>query len=182
MAFCAADHPFHSRCGIIAFLALLYISRALSYSCFKKPDCGLRRSFGVAGWYSFFRSLPWILVALLIVFVLILALLVKRYSFVYERPTMYLLIGIVALLPWADFLISATPFHRTLFDSARNGNLPVLGGFYRGFGMQRFGDIHRGMIMGTTTGGFIIQDMADRLLRCSMARGDIYNQALEIMS
>lgn len=143
--------------GIIALLALLYIA---SFIVFVLQETGLWFApvFGVAGWYSFFRSLPWILVALLIVFVLILALLVKRYSFVYERPTMYLLIGIVALVALGGFLIAATPFHRTLFDSARSGNLPVLGGLYRGFGMQRFGDIHRGTIVATTTGGFIIQD------------------------
>jgi len=143
--------------GVLALLLVLYLA---SFVFFVLHQTGLwyAPTFGIAGWYSFFRSLPWILIIFLIVFMVILGVLVKRYSFVYERPAMYLFIGIVAFVALGGFLISATPFHRTLFNAARNGNLPVLGGFYRGFGMQRFDDLHRGMIIGTTTNGLIIQD------------------------
>jgi hypothetical protein len=143
--------------GVLALLLVLYLA---SFVVFVLHQTGLwyAPTFGVAGWFSFFRSLPWILIILLIIFMVILGVLVKRYSFVYERPAMYLFIGIVAFVALGGFLIAATPFHRTLFDAARNGNLPVLGGFYRGFGMQHFGDIHRGSITGTTTNGFVIRD------------------------
>src|SRR5271169_1568998 len=143
--------------GIIALLALLYLA---SFVVFTLQETGLWFApvFGVAGWYSFFRSLPWLLLLLVAVFMVVLGVLAKQYSFVYERPTLYLFIGIVAFIALGGFLIAQTSFHRVLFNSARHGNLPILGGFYRGFDAQRFGDIRRGMIIGTTTHGFIVQD------------------------
>jgi len=143
--------------GILALLVVLYLA---SFILFVLRETGLlfAPTFGAAGWFSFFRSFPWILIFLLLVFVVILAVLVKRYAFVYERPSLYLFVGIVLIVALGGFLIAETPLHRSLFDSARHGNLPVLGGLYQGFGMQRFGDIHRGTIVQTTTNGFIIED------------------------
>ena len=94
--------------GVLALLLVLYLA---SFVFFVLRQTGLwyAPTFGIAGWYSFFRSLPWILIIFLIVFMVILGVLVKRYSFVYERPAMYLFIGIVAFVALGGFLISATP-------------------------------------------------------------------------
>jgi len=143
--------------GIIILLLLLYLASFIIF-ILQQTGVWFAPAFGAFGWYSFFRSLPWFLILLLVIFMVIIGVLAKRYSFVYERPSLYLFIGIVAFVALGGFLIVQVPFHRSLFDSARHGNLPILGGFYRGFGMQHFGDIHRGTIIGTTTNGFIIQD------------------------
>ena len=141
----------------IALLAILYLA---SFIIFVLRETGVwfTPAFGVAGWFSFFHSLPWLLVLLLVVFVAILAILVKRYAFVYERPLLYLFVGMVILVAGGGFLVAETTFHRSLFNSARHNQLPMLGGFYRGFGMQRFGDVHRGTVISTTTNSFMIQD------------------------
>ncbi len=143
--------------GIIMLLMLLYLA---SFIMFMLQETGLwfAPDFGAAGWYSILRSLPWALVFLLAVFMIVLAVLVKRYSFVYKRPAVYLFTGIVAVAVVGGFLITRTSFHKSLFYSARHDDLPILGEFYRGFGMERFDDIHRGMIIEITTNGFVIQD------------------------
>lgn len=144
--------------GVLAILALLYLASFIVFAL-QLNGTWFAPIFGFAGWYTFFGSIPWILVIFLLLFLVILAVLVKRYAFVYEHPSLYFFVGIMAIIALGGFLIAQTPFHRKLFDAARSGNLPVLGGFYREFGMQHAKGIHRGTIVGTTTNGFIIQDI-----------------------
>ena len=143
--------------GILALLVLLYLASFVVFSL-RQTGAWFAPIFGAAGWYSLLRSMPWILVALLAIFIIVLAILVRRYAFVYKHPFVYLFIGIVAVVAIGGFAIAQTPFHQFLFDSSRHGRLPVLSGFYRGFGPQRVGEIHRGTVISTTTDGFILQD------------------------
>ena len=165
--------------GIIALLALLYIASFIVFGASRNRivvRAGLRRRRMVL-------VLPISSVdtcRFIVVFVLILALLVKRYSFVYERLTMYLLIGIVALVALGGFLIAATPFHRTLFHSAQAAHSLYLWDCIAAFGMQRFGNIIV-TIVATTTGGFIIQDHGDTPYG-AVRLVDIQNRASAMMS
>lgn len=143
---------------VLAILVLLYLASFVVFSL-RQTGIWFAPAFGAAGWWSLLRSFPWILVALLAVFIVALVILAKRYAFAYQHPLIYLFIGIVVIVVIGGFAIAQTPFHRALFDAARRGNLPVLGGFYHSFGPQRFGDIHRGTVIATTTDGFVIQDV-----------------------
>ena len=113
-----------------------------------------------AGWYSFFRSMPWILVALLAIFIVRACDSCKAVCFCRISTRSY----IFSSASWspssqsAASVIAQTPLHQYLFNSSRHGRLSVLGGFYHGFGPQRLGDIHRGTVISTTTDGFILQD------------------------
>lgn len=143
--------------GVLTILVLLYLASFVVFSL-HQTGVWFAPLFGSAGWYSFFRSMPWILIALLAIFVVVLAILVKRYAFAYKHPFVYLFVGIVAAVAVGGFAIAQTPLHQYLFNSSRHGRLSVLGGFYHGFGPQRLGDIHRGTVISTTTDGFILQD------------------------
>lgn len=145
--------------GVIVLFLALYLA---SFIIFTLHETGVWfvPVFGVAGWLSFFRSLPWILVFFSLVFILILIILVKRFSFAYEKPFVYSLLGIVGVVAVGSSLIAATPLQRGIFDSAQRNQIPIIDDFYRGFDTQQFNDVHRGIVIQTTTDGFIIQDIS----------------------
>lgn len=142
---------------VIVLLALLFLA---SFTLFAMRENGLLFAplFGFRGWFSFLRSLPWVLVLLAILFVLVLEVLVRRYSFAYRRPLVYTVLGILVVVTLGGVLIFHTPLHDSIFDAARRHRegVPFVGDFYRGFGFERFGDIHRGVITTTTDSGFVI--------------------------
>lgn len=143
--------------AVILFLALLYL---VSFIFFIDRFTGLSFApgYGTHEWYEFFTSLPWLLILLAAIFVILLELLVRRYSAAYRNPLIYSLLGIVLLVIGGGVLISQTPLHIRLFHQARRNQLPVAGPFYMQFVMQRFPTIHRGIITSVATSGFVIED------------------------
>jgi len=76
-------------------------------------------------------SLPWLIVAAAIIFIVILEILVRKYSFAHRKPLLYITIGIVVFVLLAGFLVYLTRFHDRLADRAYNDDLPFGGGIYR---------------------------------------------------
>jgi hypothetical protein len=146
--------------GIGVGLALGVILYLISFILFITRETGVwfTPAFGFRGWFVFFRSLPWILIGLSLIFIAVLETLVKRYSFAYREPLLYSVLGIVIVVTAGGFLLFETSLHQSLLDSARHNQLPVIGAFYKGFGTTRFNDIHPGVIVGTTTSGFTMQE------------------------
>ena len=142
---------------IVMFLALLYL---VSFILFVLHQTGawFVPAFGPSGWFAFFHRLPWVLIGLAILFIIILEVLVRRYAFAYQRPLLASALSILGIVLIGGATISATRFHVGLFNSARHNGLPVIGGMYRGFGMSRFDDIHRGEIIQMAGNTFVIQD------------------------
>jgi hypothetical protein len=88
-----------------------------------------------------------------------LEVLVRRYSFAYREPLVYSTFAVVAIALGGGFLLFQTSLHRVLFNSAEHQGLPPpINAFYRGFGEQRFEDIHHGEVLATTSDGFILQE------------------------
>jgi hypothetical protein len=143
--------------GVILALLVIYLASFIVFAL-KQTGVSSAPSFGLAGWYVFFRSLPWLLIILLIIFMLILAVMVNKYAVAYEHPAIYLFVGLVVIVGIGGLLIGETPFNNDLMTDSRAGGLPMLGYLYRGYELQSPDDIHRGMIIATTTGGFIIED------------------------
>lgn len=105
-------------------------------------------SFGLRGWLSFINSLPWLLMGLLMVFVLILEILVRRYAFVYKKPLITSVLGIMTIVLAGGFLVALTPLHNSMARFDRDGMLPPpLNGLYRRPPMGRSPDLYRGMIV-----------------------------------
>ncbi len=113
--------------------------------------------FGSRGAMVFLQSLPWVLILLSVVFLVVLEVLVRRYSFAHRKPLLYSVLGLVCIITIGG--IVTAPWHGNLFDSAREDKLPVLGGFYRGFGLQRFEGVRRGFVTGLAPDGFVIKDL-----------------------
>lgn len=140
----------------LVFFALLYLA---SFILFALRETGIWFAplYGSRGWITFFRSLPWVLIFLSLVFMVVLEILVQRYAFANRKPLLYSVLGIVVLAVLGGIIVA--PFHRPFFRSAREHSFPFAGGFYRNFEFARFDDIHRGRIMTITPEGFVLQDL-----------------------
>jgi hypothetical protein len=121
---------------ILASMTLIFL---ISFIIFILHETGIWfiPGFGFHGIGLFFGSLPWLMLLLALVFIVMLEVLVRRYAFAYRKPLLYSTFGVIGLVILGGVIVSATPFHRGLFNSARNNNLPVAGGFYRQYGMRR---------------------------------------------
>lgn len=82
--------------------------------------------FGLNGWYSFLNALPWSVLLLSLALILILAVLLKRYAFVYHQPFLYLLLVLIVVISLTSFFLAASSFHRGFLHT----NLPLIGSFY----------------------------------------------------
>lgn len=124
--------------GVILFaLALLYVA---SFVVFIMHQTGLWRApgFGWVGLRAFLFSLPWLLLAAALIFLVILEVLVKRYAFAYGRPLFYSVIGIVLLVIVGGFLVERTSLHRGLLRQAKENRLPWVGPLYRNYNFDKF--------------------------------------------
>jgi hypothetical protein len=146
---------------LIVFLTLLYVS---SLAVFFLRDSGVwfAPSFGMRGWWTLVRGLPWLLILLLILFVLFLQLLVRRYAFVYQKPLLASVLGILFVIFAGGFAIAQTPMHRFLALSARHGDLPPPLGFWYGdtFRAPPPPELYRGVIIAMNQHQLILVDPA----------------------
>ncbi|MBU6500605.1 MAG: hypothetical protein KGJ89_04080 [Patescibacteria group bacterium] len=146
---------------LLAFL-LLYL---VSFIVFSMHQTGVWfvPVFGLPGWFSFLRHIPWILIGLSLLFIIVLEILVRRYSFTYRKPLLYSVFAIVLIAGIVG--IFAAPLHRGFFLSMRFGgkrpprpSIPFLDNFYRSFGFQRLDDVHRGTITEMIPAGFVMEN------------------------
>ncbi len=124
--------------GIVLFsLALLYLA---SFIVFILHQTGLWRApgFGLRGLRVFLFSLPWLLLAVALIFLVILEFLVRRYAFAYGRPLFYSVIAIVLLVLAGALAVAQTSFHRGLFRQAEENRLPWVGPLYRAYNFDKF--------------------------------------------
>ena len=145
--------------AFIVLLTLLYVT-SLGFFFLRDSGAWYAPSFGARGWFGLLHSLPWILILFVAIFILILELLVRRYTFVYKKPLVISIVVILALVFLGGLAIAQTPLHRTLMLSARRGDLPpVLNAMY-GHPLRTPppGDMYNGKIVGLLKSGFVIVD------------------------
>ncbi len=150
--------------GLIIILALLYLG---SFIVFVMRQTGVWDvpGFGLNGWFVFLVSLPWVLVLLLIIFILLLEILVRRYSFAYRSPLFFSALFIVFIVLIGGYVVGRTPLHGRLLEYAERNMLPVAGPLYTQFGHQRFNNIHRGVIVGAKPpDSFLIKTRRNEIL------------------
>ncbi len=145
----------------IIVLALLYL---ISFSLFILRQNGVWfiTVFGSRGIGRFFASLPWVIIISGVVFVAILEILARRYSFVYRKPLLYSLIGIVVIVLAGGFFVSRVGIHEKFFRLAEEKRLPIGGALYERYVMRDFKDIYPGTFVATTTEGFQLTDVNGR--------------------
>jgi len=150
--------------GVLLLLTLVYLASFIIFSL-RQTGVWFVPIFGSAGWREFLHSLPWILILLTGAFLAVLEILVRRYAFAYRQPLLVSALGILVVVLLGGLIVAQTPFHRRLFESARQGRLPVAGPFYRQFGMPRLDDVHRGTIVQVVRNGFVLKEMEGELRR-----------------
>ena len=150
--------------AIILLLSLVYLA---SFILFALRQTGVLfvPLFGFRGWFAFLLALPWVLLFCMLLFVVILEILVRRYAFAYRKPMLYSGLGIVALVLITGTLVERTHLHQRLFMAAQHQGLPMMmGPMYRAFGDQRFRNINRGVVTTVITQGFTMQNRREEIL------------------
>ena len=149
--------------GVILLLFVAYLASFILYVLWRTGIWGVP-VFGVRGWHAFFVSLPWVLIGLLVVFVVVLEILVKRHAFAYRRPLLFSAGGILCFVLFGGYLVAISSFHSRFYGFSVQHRVPFVGDFYREFDRHRFHDIHYGKITTMLPDGFKLENRRNELL------------------
>lgn len=141
-----------------ALLAAFALLSVVSFLVFWLRQTGVwfAPGFGARGWFGLMRNLPWIMVLLAAIFMVILEVLVRRFSFTYRRPLVYSVLGVVLLGVVGGAL--AAPIHRGVFLASRLEPPPVIGPLYRDLRGARLSDVRRGIVLERQPGFLVIEE------------------------
>lgn len=141
--------------GILATLIAVYL---LSFVMFTLHQSGLlfAPQFGWHGFVVLVVSSPWILIAILGVFLLLLYVLVSRYSFSYQKPFVYSIVGVVLVVIAVSSLIQYYGVHERVQSFADRHNVPGLRPLYNDPSNRRPAGMERGAIESFTETGFVL--------------------------
>lgn len=99
--------------AVLLVLTLIYLASLVVFFL-RESGLWFAPVFGVRGWFDMLRSLPPILILLVVACSLILEYLVRLSTFGYRRPVMVTLGGIVLLVIIGGVAVGFTPFHHQL--------------------------------------------------------------------
>lgn len=158
-------------CLMIFFLVIL----AISFIVFALQQNGgfLATGFGLTGWAIFFHALPWSVILLSLALIIILFILLKRYSFIYHQPSLYILLVLVIVIALGSFFIEAINFHRTIEEN----NIPGIETVYQ-YETTPQNYIYRGQIIGLVQNGFILQNAIGETSTFQVASSAVLNLSL----
>lgn len=147
---------FVSGIGIL-LLTLIYL---MSFVLFVLRESGVLfvPVFGIRGMFTFVFSSPWILVLLATIFIVVLEILVQKYSFAYKKPLLYSVIGVVLVSLLGTGIMAKTLVHERLQQSADRGSLPLIGEMYRAYDREGNQKVHVGTVEELTEQGLVIRD------------------------
>lgn len=143
--------------AVLSLIILFFIIYLVSFIFFSLRLNGgwFLLAFGPTGFGKLLMALPWLLIIASIVLILILQLFAERISFVYRRPVFYSLLAIIAIVIATGFLIDRTPLNDQLFQRARQGNLPIIGPFYRDNSFRpQIPGVYNGIVASINNDGF----------------------------
>lgn len=159
---------------ILAILGVTMVSLVLVYLT-SLIIFGLRESgiifapgFGFRGILIFARSLPWILIVLVGILLIVLELLVKKYSFAYRRPIVISAFGMLAVVCVTGWVLTRTTLHGAIMERAERFNIPVVGPAYRGIREPKFKDAEVGKIMVLNAKGFDMETLHKEVIIVSI--------------
>lgn len=108
---------------ILAFLTLLYLASFIIF-VLRETGTWFVPGFGLRGLGIFFLALPWLLLLVAIIFLVLLEILIRRYSFAYGRPLLYSVLAIIFFVVLGGFVLARPLLHRGLFLRAQHGGFP----------------------------------------------------------
>ncbi len=138
--------------ALVAIYLLSFIFFALT-----KTGLSLAPGFGFGGLLFFIVTSPWLLILLTGLFLTLLALLVKHYTFSYRQPLVYSLLGVVGLVLIISGLLHQVAFHERMERMNERHNLPGLTPLYRGATSERPREITPGEIMSVSATSFTLR-------------------------
>ena len=146
--------------ALILLLALLYLA---SFIVFVLRETGILfvPSFGLRGVGVFLFALPWFLILLAVLFVLVLEVLVRNYSFAYRKPLLYSVGTIVVFVISGGAVVAHLGFHEGMARFAKERRIPVADGFYRSFEHRLHDQVFPGTITAFSDDGFHLRDIHD---------------------
>ncbi|MEW6617557.1 MAG: hypothetical protein AB1333_04040 [Patescibacteria group bacterium] len=156
--------------GFVIFILLTLFVMSLIIFVLHDNGVWFVPAFGMRGIGRFIVSIPWLLVLACIAFVVVLEILVRKYSFAYRRPFLYSIIGIIALVVVGGIGVSTTRMHDNFSRLAMERRLPFAGPIYQGFRTQRPADVYPGTVIEITGDGFFIRDKSNETFRVSVSR------------
>ncbi len=139
----------------ILLFASLFIGSFIVFSL-RQTGLWFAPSYGLRGTYLFLRAVPWVLVALSALFVVVLELMVRHYSFAYRAPLAYSLLGVMGLVGFGAVIVAQTPLHGRIFIYTRGHDAMPFAAFYRSYLVH--GDrVYHGQVVSSGQGVFVIK-------------------------
>ena len=165
----SGETKMHSRAYFFAQAALAMISAVLlflliffvaTFIIFALQENGgfFATNFGPAGWGAFFASLPWTLLLLSLALVLILWILLRRYSVVYHQPFLYILLLLIVAVSLLCLFVSAGSIHGGIYRYVSRNSIPVVSGVYE-FETAPAGGVYRGQVVTLSTSSFVLENI-----------------------
>ncbi len=112
--------------------------------------------FGLHGLQEFLTFFPWLFIPAVILFLWLLERFVIRHSLAYRIPALYSAAGITAAILGVGLIVSLTPLHHTLYESAMDAHLPFGGGIYKFFGQIHPDDFHIGNVVSVSGSAYTL--------------------------
>ncbi len=121
--------------GIMFLLSLfiLYLGSLVVF-VFRANNILHFHGMGFRAFRSIIFSFPWYLISLSFALTILVGLMGKRFRFIYQKPLLYSLVGIILITLLGSFLIEKSSIHQHFFSLAKREKLPVVGRMYRNLG------------------------------------------------
>jgi len=101
--------------------------------------------FGTPGIVAVLFSLPWLTILGVIILAVTLEILAKHFAFVYKKPLVYSLLGVLLVIILGAVLVAQSSIHERVFELNREHPLPGVGPLYEG-AMRDIDDVRIGII------------------------------------
>lgn len=152
--------------SLITLFTALFALFFISFIIFSLRTSGVwfLPGFGFRATGIFLVSLPWFLILIAIILIIVLELLVKKFSFAYRRPILYSVLTIIILTILGSFMITRTQMHSDFFWKAQEGKLPMAGRFYRELGSSKLSQVHNGIVSDVLENNFYLETVNGEIL------------------
>lgn len=149
---------------ILVFLLALYL---LSFALFvlDKSQLWFVPEFGMHGIFIFFRSLPWFLIFIVLLLIIFVQILARHYSFSYQRPLLYSVLGIVMLIVFGSSIIQKFGLHEGVSEYSRLHKVPFAGMMYERFEFGEETSVYSGVIIEIRDPNFSIRSRRQEVLK-----------------
>ncbi len=144
-------------------IAILYVA-SLAFFSMKQSGAWLMPGFGPSWVGDFLLSLPWLLILAVCILLIILGILIRRFSFAYGRPVLYSILAFIILTAIGAFLVERTPLHGFIMHEVGEQRLSAAGPLYHRYGEKRMDRIIPCTIVERTPDGYVARSENNRLI------------------